>query len=368
MQESFILYLYSFIILNLTVLSSIFFLKKNFSNRILSMYIFAHVCVLSICLLLFLSYINPHYFVFVCLPAGLVGPLLYMYIRSLFLPKETCMSPTVMLHGGVSILMFFMLIIFNFFPVSFINMTFDAAIISGSGDFPFYLKFYILIHVPFYIGVSYIWFISYSKKHAIITSMKYLYAKNFLASLIVFMIFYYVFELSQFLGIVSLFQITVIAPIVVFLLFIFLVFYAINKSPLFEHSNFQSLKTHIEHLQESDIIELTHKVEDIFLQQKLYLKSDLSLKKLAEILHVPIRTLSLYINQEKQTNFSDFVNSFRVQSAQEMLSDVSYDNYTIDAIGELSGFNSRASFYAIFKKHTGCSPKVFKTSSLCNNS
>jgi AraC-like DNA-binding protein len=369
MQEPFISNLYGFIIINLTILSFIFIFKKSISNTILSMYIFAHVCVLSFCFSLLTSAINQKFFVFVCIPAASVGPLLYLYIRSLFLSKDKILSKDFLLHVFASLSMSVIFCILNFAPISFLNKSFYSFEILRPGDFPFYLKFYTLIHVPIYIGYSFFWFSNICKKQQLPKNINCGYAKNFLLSLIVFITFYGLTEFLQLFSIVSLFQIAVIAPVVVFMLFIFLVFYAVNNSPVFENRivilqkpQQEWIQDHIpEDTQDAFFAELEQKINGAFIQKKLYLNPELTIKKLSEQINVPLRSLSVYINQEKQMNYTDFVNSFRVECAKKMLCDNSYRNYTIDAIGELSGFNSRASFYAIFKKHTGCTPKLFKT-------
>jgi len=45
-----------------------------------------------------------------------------------------------------------------------------------------------------------------------------------------------------------------------------------------------------------------------------------------------------------------------------MLQDLDFDNYTITAIGLESGFNSKTSFYAAFKKFTNKTPVEYRKS------
>ncbi|NJN50097.1 MAG: AraC family transcriptional regulator [Polaribacter sp.] len=59
-------------------------------------------------------------------------------------------------------------------------------------------------------------------------------------------------------------------------------------------------------------------------------------------------------------NFTDFINQFRVDFAKQMLGNKEFKNYTITAIGLEAGFNSKSSFYAIFKKFTNVTPLEFQ--------
>ena len=69
--------------------------------------------------------------------------------------------------------------------------------------------------------------------------------------------------------------------------------------------------------------------------------------------------LSQVLTQELKLNFYDFINQYRVQEVQARLVDPRYRNLTILAIVFDVGFNSNASFYRIFKKHTGQTPSRY---------
>ena len=101
------------------------------------------------------------------------------------------------------------------------------------------------------------------------------------------------------------------------------------------------------------------RLQTIMHESRPYLDQQLSLRKLADLLEVQPYQLSQVINQEFNQNFSDFVNSFRVEKAQKRLLDDASRKYTIAAIGQEVGFNSRASFYRIFKQTTGQTPSKF---------
>lgn len=93
--------------------------------------------------------------------------------------------------------------------------------------------------------------------------------------------------------------------------------------------------------------------------KNLYLNPNLSLDEVADNLEISNSYLSQIINN-RNIKFNDYVNSIRVEKAKEMLNDESFKNYTITSIGLEAGFNSNASFYRAFKKHTNLSPTDFR--------
>lgn len=93
--------------------------------------------------------------------------------------------------------------------------------------------------------------------------------------------------------------------------------------------------------------------------KNLYLNPNLSLDEVADNLEISNSYLSQIINN-RNIRFNDYVNSIRVEKAKEMLNDESFKNYTITSIGLEAGFNSNASFYRAFKKHTNLSPTDFR--------
>ncbi len=91
-----------------------------------------------------------------------------------------------------------------------------------------------------------------------------------------------------------------------------------------------------------------------------YLDPDITLSDLSEALSIPNNHLSQVINQKFDKNFFDFINSYRVKEAKEWLSNPKRNNETMLAIAFESGFKSKSTFNAAFKKLTGITPSQFK--------
>jgi AraC-like DNA-binding protein len=94
--------------------------------------------------------------------------------------------------------------------------------------------------------------------------------------------------------------------------------------------------------------------------EKPYVDGELTLPKLAERLSIPAPHLSQTINERLQQNFFDFVNTYRVEEAKRRLLDPACQHYSVLAIAEEVGFNSKSSFNAVFKKHVRMTPSEFR--------
>jgi len=94
--------------------------------------------------------------------------------------------------------------------------------------------------------------------------------------------------------------------------------------------------------------------------ERLYTDCELSLQKVSERLSIPPHHLSQIINERLNQSFSDFINFYRVEEVKKNLLDPSKKHYSILALAENSGFNSKSSFNSVFKKHTNGTPSEFR--------
>ena len=105
-------------------------------------------------------------------------------------------------------------------------------------------------------------------------------------------------------------------------------------------------------------------LEEIIKTDQLYLNSNLSLRNVAQSLKVSPFKISQTLNEHLGTNFNDYINSFRVIAAKEMI--LNKDTYTFEAIAMECGFNSKSTFYAAFKKHAGMTPSNYRKTQVKN--
>ncbi|KAA1247304.1 helix-turn-helix domain-containing protein [Aquimarina sp. RZ0] len=95
-------------------------------------------------------------------------------------------------------------------------------------------------------------------------------------------------------------------------------------------------------------------------EAKIYRDSNVGLDSIAKMLNISSNYLSQLVNKLSNSNFSEYVNGYRIEDAKSKLEDPKFINYTIVDIALESGFNSRSTFYSAFKKHTGISPKEYR--------
>ena len=96
------------------------------------------------------------------------------------------------------------------------------------------------------------------------------------------------------------------------------------------------------------------------ISNQLYTDPYLSMESLAEKQNISVSHLSKLINSFSNYNFSDYINSLRIEQAKKLLEDDTFDQYTIVAIGLESGFNSKSTFYTAFKKFTSQTPSEYR--------
>ncbi|MDR6486290.1 AraC-like DNA-binding protein [Chryseobacterium vietnamense] len=94
--------------------------------------------------------------------------------------------------------------------------------------------------------------------------------------------------------------------------------------------------------------------------EKPYLDDKLTLQKLAKLIGMQEKPLSVLINQHTGKHFFDFINEFRINQAKTILKE--QPQLTVLEVLYEVGFNSRSSFYTAFKKETGVTPTDYRKS------
>jgi AraC-like DNA-binding protein len=103
----------------------------------------------------------------------------------------------------------------------------------------------------------------------------------------------------------------------------------------------------------------TQKLESAMDEDKLFLKSKLSLLDLAEHINVNSKYLSQVINKNFNKSFTEYINEHRIEFTKKELLSIRNTNLTISAISENCGFNSKSTFNETFKKCTNQTPSQF---------
>ena len=104
------------------------------------------------------------------------------------------------------------------------------------------------------------------------------------------------------------------------------------------------------------------KLKKYMVDEKPFLNPALTIQDISKEINVPVRELSVLINHQLGQHFYDFVNTYRIENAMEILKDSSKSKVTVLEILYEVGFNSKSSFNTAFKKHTGNTPTNFRKS------
>ncbi len=106
--------------------------------------------------------------------------------------------------------------------------------------------------------------------------------------------------------------------------------------------------------------QIHQRLRDLMEKKKVYTDSTLKLSQLARMVSTSPNYLSQVINEERDQNFYDFVNWFRIEETKRLIVDPAHQEETLLSIAYSVGFNSKSAFNSAFKKNTGMTPSQFK--------
>lgn len=93
-----------------------------------------------------------------------------------------------------------------------------------------------------------------------------------------------------------------------------------------------------------------------------YRNPDLSLHDLARIVGAAPHDLSRALNESLGQSLSTLLRRCRLEDARTRLDDPAHDLFSIEGIGQMSGFGSRSAFYEAFRSETGTTPALYRRS------
>ena len=99
------------------------------------------------------------------------------------------------------------------------------------------------------------------------------------------------------------------------------------------------------------------RLKDLFDRQSVYRQAKLTVADVATQLNLPAKYISYLLGTRLGTNFTDFVNGYRVK---EIIRRMPVEkNKNLLGIALDAGFNSKSSFNLVFKKATGKTPSTY---------
>lgn len=104
--------------------------------------------------------------------------------------------------------------------------------------------------------------------------------------------------------------------------------------------------------------QVAENLASVMVERELFKNEDLSLSALSKSISVSENHISETLSQFMQTNFFQFVNSYRVDEAKKLLNS---SDMLVTSIAYEVGFKSKSTFNSAFKKMVGTTPTAFKT-------
>ncbi len=99
---------------------------------------------------------------------------------------------------------------------------------------------------------------------------------------------------------------------------------------------------------------------ELFNTEKPYLNSNLSLIDVSRKLGISKQKLTYVLNYKMNSSFYHFVNKYRVEESKKMLRQKEHFKYNLKTISDMSGFRSKSTFNACFKKFTHMTPSEYR--------
>ncbi|WP_207948647.1 helix-turn-helix domain-containing protein, partial [Aquimarina spinulae] len=301
----------------------------------------------------------------------LIGPLLFLYIKSLFLKKEKLIKSTIIHFIPFGIYLGFISIpelisdivektIFDYLDFYFEHSIIEAELAN--------------LYTLSYLFLSFKLFSRYRKamkaNYSNLTEKDFGWIKHLLVGSsivisidLILLLYQHIFDYEDF-------DYSYIPVIAMIFLISYLGYYGINQSKVLlpdflihEDTPETTKKERIHHLSNStnaELSELRLKLEQVLKNEKPYLDEELTLIKLAQLIPTTDKKLSALLNQYMNVSFYVIINSYRVEAVKEKMNSKEYANYTLLGIAYECGFSSKTSFNRIFKKETGFSPSAYK--------
>ena len=118
-------------------------------------------------------------------------------------------------------------------------------------------------------------------------------------------------------------------------------------------------KKKVPNILNEDVVELYGQINLLMQQEKFYLNSVFNISNFAAHNQIPIAKIKLTIVENGYSSFSNYVNSFRIKHAEDLIKENYLNVYSIETLAKESGFNSIVNFYKEFKKKNSCTPSEF---------
>ncbi|WP_298419087.1 AraC family transcriptional regulator [uncultured Kordia sp.] len=304
-----------------------------------------------------------------------IGPLLYIYIKSLFEDHKTLLRKNwihfipLIIYIGVISIPFIISIVNKKFVFNYLKVLND-----NNAVFFMSLIVYLLIYLVFSLKLFYRYKKAMEANFSTISETDFGWVKQMLLGTLLVAILDLLGTCYEIYVGEDAIDTSFITLILVVILIGYLGYYGVRQSKIFvpdfliQEPVLQSKiveKSKVTSIVDEEMFqELQTRLENIFISDKPYLDEALTLNKLAQMISTTDKKLSGMLNQHMKITFYDIINKYRVAAVKDKLASKDFENYTLLGIAYECGFKSKTSFNRIFKKETGLSPSQYKKANL----
>ena len=181
------------------------------------------------------------------------------------------------------------------------------------------------------------------------------------SGIVLSLVVFYVLYFSQVLTTEQDYIITLMISISVFITS----YFSFNYATLFNGSPFREIIPFTKYrktgLTKNYSLELKESLLDLMEKERPYLNGELRLDDIARSLGIGRHHASQIINEHFNTNFFDFINTYRTAEAIKQI-EKNKHKMNLAEIGFIAGFNNTVSFNKAFKKNVGVTPSKYRSS------
>ncbi len=270
---------------------------------------------------------------------GLIGPFLFLYIKSVVSKKELHIG---YILGHVLPWLIALIILSYYYPYHEFRYIWRGFLVRS-----IYTQWVLYILISFVIGRG-LFTRLFTKEEKL--SVGEVWSINVLVGIFIIWLAYYTSGYTSYIMGALTFSF-------IFYLSALLWFFKVRNNPLYFDT---PIKYSNRKISESEARELSSKLELVFIEGEVFRQPNLKIADVASQLEVLPHYLSQFLNDNLGKSFSAFVNEYRVKAAEKLIKENSI--LTLEAIGKEAGFQSNSSFYSAFKKVHGVTPAQYKKS------
>lgn len=109
---------------------------------------------------------------------------------------------------------------------------------------------------------------------------------------------------------------------------------------------------------EQEFAEIVARMKEYIERSRCFVKADLKMSDLAEVLGVSSSKLSQVFSLYVKENYYEFINQYRLEEFKRLITDGEYKKYTLTALSEKCGFK-KSSFFSTFRRVEGMTPTEY---------